>query len=45
LILDPFAGSGTVALAAKKLGKKYIGIDISKEYCKKAEDRLQNSIE
>ncbi len=44
-ILDPFIGSGTTALAAQKLGKKYIGIDISKEYCKKAKDRLKNSTE
>lgn len=41
LILDPFIGSGTTAIAAKQLGKKYIGIDISEEYCKKAEERIQ----
>lgn len=40
LILDPFSGSGTVAVAAKKLGKNYIGIDISENYCKKALERL-----
>lgn len=40
LILDPFMGSGTTAIAAKKLGKKYIGIDVSKDYCKKAETRI-----
>lgn len=40
LILDPFSGSGTVALAAKKLKKSYIGIDISKDYCDKAKERL-----
>ena len=40
IILDPFMGSGTTALAAKKLGRNYIGIDISKEYCKMAEQRL-----
>jgi site-specific DNA-methyltransferase (adenine-specific) len=40
LILDPFIGSGTTAVAAKKLGKKYIGIDISEDYCKKAEKRI-----
>src|ERR1035437_9246362 len=39
LILDPFSGSGTTAVAAKQLGKKYIGIDISEDYCKKAEER------
>lgn len=44
LILDPFVGSGTTAVAAKKLGKKYIGIDISKDYCKKAEKRIKESL-
>lgn len=43
LILDPFIGSGTTALAAKQAGKKYIGIDISKDYCKKAEERITSS--
>lgn len=41
IILDPFMGSGTTAIAAKKLGRKYIGIDISPEYCKTAEDRIK----
>lgn len=40
LILDPFSGSGTTAVAAKQLGKNYIGIDISQDYCAKAEARL-----
>jgi site-specific DNA-methyltransferase (adenine-specific) len=40
LILDPFAGSGTVAMACKKLNKNYIGIDISQDYCAKAEERI-----
>ena len=43
IILDPFMGSGTTALAAKKLGRNYIGIDISKGYCKMAEQRLKNN--
>jgi modification methylase len=40
LILDPFMGSGTTAVACKRLGRDYIGIEISKEYCKMAEDRI-----
>lgn len=32
LILDPFAGSSTTGIAAKQLGRKFIGIDISKDY-------------
>lgn len=40
LIFDPFCGSGTTCVAAKRLGRDYIGIDISEEYCKIARDRL-----
>ena len=40
LILDPFLGSGTTAVAAKQVGRRYIGIEISPEYCKIAEQRL-----
>lgn len=39
-ILDPFCGSGTTCVAAKRLGMHYIGIDISEEYCKIARQRL-----
>jgi len=41
LVLDPFLGSGTTAVAAKQLGRKFIGIEISEEYSKIAEDRLR----
>ena len=40
-ILDPFCGSGTTCVAAKMLGRNYIGIDISEEYCKIARERLE----
>jgi DNA modification methylase len=41
LILDPFLGSGTTAVAAKELGRKFIGVEISLDYCKIAKRRLQ----
>ena len=41
IILDPFCGSGTTCVAAKMLGRNYIGIDISEEYCKIARERLE----
>lgn len=41
IILDPFIGSGTTAVAAKNLGRKYIGIDISPGYCQMAEERIK----
>lgn len=41
LVLDPMCGSGTTILAAKSLGRNYIGIDISEEYCTLAEGRLK----
>ena len=40
MILDPYTGSGTTCLAAKLLGSNYIGIDISKEYVKDAENKI-----
>lgn len=39
-VLDPFLGSGTTAVAAKRLGRHYIGYDISEEYCQIARQRL-----
>lgn len=40
-IFDPFLGSGTTSVVAKKLGRKYCGIDINKEYCLLTEKRLE----
>ena len=41
IVLDPFMGSGTTAIAAISLKRKYVGIDISPEYCKMAEQRIK----
>jgi site-specific DNA-methyltransferase (adenine-specific) len=40
-ILDPFLGSGTTAVAAKKLGRHFLGFEISPEYCAIAEERIR----
>ena len=40
--LDPFIGSGTTAMAVKKKGRNYIGIDQSEEYCKIARARIKS---
>lgn len=41
IVLDPFVGSGTTAVAAKMNDRSYIGIDISSEFCSIAEKRLR----
>ncbi len=41
LILDPFLGSGTTAVACQNLKRRFIGIEISKEYCEIAKQRLR----
>ena len=43
IVLDPFMGSGTTALAAIQAGRRYIGYEIKEEYIKLAEDRLEGA--
>lgn len=42
VVLDPFLGSGTSAVAAKKLNRNFIGIEINEEYCEIARKRIEN---
>lgn len=43
-ILDPFLGSGTTAIVALGLKRNYIGIELSPEYCKMSEKRIEKNI-
>ena len=40
LVVDPFGGSGTTLAVAKKLGRKYLGFELSKEYAQNIRQRL-----
>jgi modification methylase len=42
VVLDPFMGSGTTAVAAKRLGRSFVGIEREKTYAKAARDRLKS---
>jgi site-specific DNA-methyltransferase (adenine-specific) len=42
LVLDPFSGSGTTLAVAKKLGRSYIGYELSKQYAEQAGERLKS---
>ena len=44
LVYDPFMGSGTTAMAAKSLGRKWIGSETSPEYCRLANERLAQEV-
>jgi len=41
IVLDPFVGTGTTAIAAKRLGRRYIGIDIDPEYVEISKRKLE----
>ena len=42
LVLDPFVGSGTTCVEAKRLKRNFIGFEISEEYCKLAKERIES---
>ncbi|MFY9492974.1 MAG: DNA methyltransferase [Minisyncoccia bacterium] len=44
IVLDPFIGSGSTSVSAKKLNRNFIGIDLSKEYCDLAQKRLGETL-
>lgn len=41
IVFDPYLGSGTTVLAAKKLNRQFLGCELSEKYCKIAEERLK----
>ena len=44
VVLDPFIGTGTTAVACINTGRHYIGFEISKEYCEIARERIKNAL-
>ncbi len=44
-VLDPFGGSGSTLVTAKKLGRKFIGFELSSDYAKRIEARLAETKE
>ena len=43
IIFDPFLGSGTTSVVAKKLNRKYLGVEMEAQYCIWAEQRLEQA--
>lgn len=45
IVIDPFMGSGTTAVVARKLNRNYIGFELNPEYVSIANNRLQKELE
>lgn len=44
IVLDPFMGSGTTAVAARLLNRRFLGFEANKEYCNSSRERLEKII-
>ncbi|PIX00186.1 MAG: hypothetical protein COZ80_01470, partial [Ignavibacteria bacterium CG_4_8_14_3_um_filter_37_9] len=44
LVLDPFSGTGTTAISAKRLGRKYIGFELDKNYIEISQQKLAKTM-
>ncbi len=44
VVLDPFLGSGSTAIAAIRTGRRYVGVDISREYCEISQSRIDAEV-
>lgn len=44
IVLDPFLGSGTTAVVAEKLNRKWLGVEINPKYCEIAKERIRNEL-
>jgi site-specific DNA-methyltransferase (adenine-specific) len=45
LILDPFAGSGSTLVAAKKTGRRFIGVELDDDFYQIAQRRIEEAVE
>jgi len=43
-VLDPFAGSGTTLVAAARLGRRWTGVELSKQYAGRAAKRVREAL-
>ena len=44
IVLDPFIGSGTTAIVSERLNRRWIGIELNKQYCEIAKERIKNEV-
>jgi site-specific DNA-methyltransferase (adenine-specific) len=44
LVFDPFCGSGTTAVAAKELGRCFVGVELEEEFCELAQRRIRSAV-